>query len=329
MTTMSNEWLPIVATLVLARVAALAQVVETSNGKVEFIGLEKWTPATIQEKLGYASPDKFHFCAADLKERLKFADASVTVDRENGKRYTIIAVVEPDHAQRIRYKPLPTGSIPVPDEWRGLIGFIQEGRVLNGLLDYGSTLTNAIRPKEPLMSGEDTTWWRLLQPRQSQHDYESALKTLEEDHDYRHRAVAAMILTNFAHRDAAWVALMEGVRDESAVVNTVCMQALITLAHYVPRRVDWSSAAFSVRYVLNGTNLFALPHVIETLLKTEVESKLAGPLLKDNGGRMLLAYLRAKHEKERVLVHRLLVQLRGSDLGFDESRWDTWIASLK
>ena len=76
---MSNEWLPIVATLVLARVAALAQVVETSNGKVEFIGLEKWTPATIQEKLGYASPDKFHFCAADLKERLKFADASVTV----------------------------------------------------------------------------------------------------------------------------------------------------------------------------------------------------------------------------------------------------------
>ena len=94
--------LPIVATLALAHVAALAQVVETSNGKVEFIGLEKWTPATIQEKLGYASPDKFHFCATDLKERLKFADTSVTVDRENAKRYTIIAVVEPDHAQRIR-----------------------------------------------------------------------------------------------------------------------------------------------------------------------------------------------------------------------------------
>ncbi len=187
----------------------------------------------------------------------------------------------------------------------------------------------AIKPTEPLMSGEDTTWWRLLQRRQSQRDYESALKTLEEDHDYLHRAVAAMILTNFAHRDAAWLALMEGVRDENAVVNAVCMQALITLAYYVPRRVDWSSAAFSVRHVLNGTNLFALPHVIETLLKTEIESKLAGALLKDNGGRMLLAYLRAKHEKERVLAHRLLVQFRGSDLGFDENPWGTWIASLK
>ena len=35
---MSNEWLPIVATLVLARVAALAQVVETSNGKASELG---------------------------------------------------------------------------------------------------------------------------------------------------------------------------------------------------------------------------------------------------------------------------------------------------
>lgn len=45
---------------------AAAHVVETSKGKVEFIGLEKWTAEMIQEKLGYKSVDNFHFCAADL-----------------------------------------------------------------------------------------------------------------------------------------------------------------------------------------------------------------------------------------------------------------------
>jgi hypothetical protein len=317
----------IILILVLGTANALSQVVGTSNGKVEFIGLEKWHPKMIQEKLGYDSPDSFHFCAADLKDKLKFADASVVVDREDGKKYTIITVVEPDRAQAIRYQHSPTGSVPVPDQWRDLIQLVEQKRVLNGLLDYGSTLKNAINIDKPLISGEETTWWKLLQQRKSKEDFQVAIKVLAEDKEFQKRVAAAIILTNFADNDAAWLALMAGVRNENNFVNTACMQSLITLTKYVPRQVDWSSASSGIYHILNGTNLFALPHVIETLLKTKISPKLAKTLLKNNGGRMLLAYLRAKHEREKSLAHRLLAQLSGKDFGFDDQRWSAWISS--
>jgi hypothetical protein len=313
--------------MVFANFNALAQVVVTSNGKVEFIGLEKWSPRMIQEKLGYDSTDNFHFCAADLKAKLKFPDASVVADREDGKKYTIITVVEPDRAQAIRYKPAPTGSVPVPDQWRDLTQLIAQKRVLNGLLDYGSTLKNAIDIDKPLISGEETAWWKLLHQRNSREDFHLAIKVLAKDKDFQNRAAAAIILTNFADEDAAWVTLMEGVRDENDFVNTACMQALITLTRYVPRQVNWLFAASAIHHILNGTNLSALPHVIETLLKTKISPKLAKTLLKNNGGRMLLAYLRAKHEREKSLSCRLLAQLSGKDFGTDERRWVAWITS--
>ena len=51
-----------------------SQVVETSKGKVEFIGLEQWTPQMIQAKLGYSSTEALHLCAADLRKILGFPD---------------------------------------------------------------------------------------------------------------------------------------------------------------------------------------------------------------------------------------------------------------
>ena len=62
-----------------------SQVIETSRGKVEFIGLEQWTPQMIQTKLGHSSTDALHFCAADLRKKLGFADSVVDVSREEGK----------------------------------------------------------------------------------------------------------------------------------------------------------------------------------------------------------------------------------------------------
>jgi hypothetical protein len=197
------------------------------------------------------------------------------------------------------------------------------------LLDYGSTLKNAINIDKPLIAGEKTTWWRLLQQRTSKEDFQVAIKVLVEDREFQKRVAAAMILTNFADNDAAWLALMEGVRNENEFVKTACTQSLITLTKYVPRQIEWSSAASGIYHILNGTNLSALPHVIETLLKTKTSSKLAKTLLKNNGGRMLLAYLRAKHEREKSLAHRLLSQLSGKDFGFDDQRWSAWIASNK
>ena len=47
------------------------------------------------------------------------------------------------------------------------------------------------------------------------------------------------------------------------------------------------------------------------------------------GGIMLLAYLRAKNEDERVLSYQLLTRLSGKDFGADDARWVAWMASVK
>ena len=317
------------------------QVVETAKGRVEFVGLKTWTPEMIYTKLGYDSLDKMHHCAAPLKDKLGFADASVIYyvttladlgDKE--KLYTVITVVEPGDAGQVQYKPKPTKSIATPAEWGGFSQAIHQEKIAKvgyELQFYAGTFKNAIHAdaarKSPLK--QSPSWWGLLQQLRGKRDYETALKVLSRDEDPRKRRVAAMVLTNFADRDAAWRALMEGVRDGDNGVSQICSSALFTLTRYVPRTVDWSSAGESIRYLLNGTNLFALPHVLRTLSKTGVSTRLAKPLLKNGGGRMLLPYLRAKHEEERTLSHGLLARLSGKDFGYDDARWAAWMASVK
>ena len=318
-----------------------AQVIETPRGTVEFIGLKSWTPEMISTKLGYDSPDKMHHCAAQLKDKLGFADASVIHyittladlgDKE--KLYTVITVVEPGDAGQVQYKPKPIESIATPAEWGNFSQAINQqniSEVANELQFYAGTFKNAIHvdvaSASPLK--QSPSWWGLLQQLRGKRDYETALKVLSRDEDPKKRRVAAMILTNFADRDAAWTALMEGLRDDDDGVNSICTSALFTLTRHVPRTVDWSPATESLRHLLNGTNLFALTQVLRTLSQTNLSPKLAKPLLRNGGGRMLLPYLRAKHEDERTLSHGLLARLSGKDFGYDDSRWAAWVASIK
>jgi len=324
-----NRLILILSLLITGCLQIEAQIVETSKGKVEFIGLEKWTTEMIQQKLAYQSPDNFHFCAADLKSKLGFADASVTLDSENGKMYTIITIVEPDRAGQVSYKPKPIGSVAIPASWSSLIKLVEERGILNEILDYGSTLKKSNKTEKPLLEGADRTWWKYLQERRNKEDFQTALKVLSGDKEYKNRSTAALILTNFPEKDAAWSALMDGVRDKDARVNSASLQALITMAKYVPRRIDWSQSASSIRYILNGTNLSALVHIIKTLLKTKVSQKLANDLFKEDGGRMLLVYLRAKNEERKSLSQNLLMHLSGKNFGSDVEEWRNWIKRLE
>jgi hypothetical protein len=307
--------------------AARSQVVETSRGKVEFIGLEQWTPQTIQAKLGHSSTDALHFCAADLRKKLGFPDSVVDVSPEEGKLYTIIAVVEPQYAARVQYRPEPLKSMPTPGEWRKLLPLIEQQKVINNLLDYGQTLKGASKVEKPFLqdSDLDKTWWPLLKERRSEKDYRQALKRLARDGDYKNRMIAAMILTNFSERDAAWLALMDGARDKNPSVNITCYQALMTLTTYVPRKVDWAKAAHAIRHILNGTNLFAFKHVLNTLTKTKVSAKLAPALLGHGGAKLLFAYLKANHKAEREAARQFLIQVSGKDFGYDDEKWRAWI----
>jgi hypothetical protein len=309
--------------------AASSQVVETPNGRLEFVGLEKWDIATIEQRLGYDSLENLS-CnfRHDLTGKLGFADAHCASYAEGGRPYKVITVLEPESSARIRYLPEPKKHLDIPQAWTELFKVVTEQEFLNTILDYGSTLENAIT-KETLMPAEDEKWFVLLQERRSEADFNFALDRLSQDGDYQHRVVAALVLTNFGQRDSAWRALVGGLRDANELVRVVCAEALLSLANYTPRKVDWSSSTADLNLLLSGTNLFAYAWVIQILIETEVSPKLARPLLKDEAGELLLAYLNASHNHEREIAHDLLAQLSGRDFGFDGRRWRAWVATVQ
>jgi hypothetical protein len=97
----------------------------------------------------------------------------------------------------------------------------------------------------------------------------------------------------------------------------------------VPRKIDWSPVVPSIRHILNGTNPFALPHIIQTLLKTKASRKLAKNFFKEDGGRMLLVYLRARNEERKSLSQNLLMQMSGKNFGSVEDNWKNWLEGVK
>ncbi len=309
--------------------AASSQVVETPNGRFEFVGLEKWDLATIEQRLGYDSLENLS-CnfRHDLIGKLGFADAHCASYAEGGRPYKVITVLEPQSSARIRYLPEPKKHLDTPPAWTELLKVVTEQEFLNTTLDYGSTLEQAIT-RERLMPAEEEKWFVFLEERHSEADFDLALDRLSRDGDYRHRIVAALVLTNFGQRDSAWRALVGGLRDANEIVRVVCAEALLSLANYTPRKVDWYASTADLNLLLSGTNLFAYAWVIEILVETEVSPKLARPLLKDEAGELLLAYLNASHNHERELAHNLLAQLSGRDFGFDGGRWREWVATVQ
>jgi len=84
--------------------ATLSQVIETRNGRLEFVGLEKWDIATIEQRLGYDSLENLSSnFRQDLTGKLGFADAHCASYAEGGRPYKVITVLEPESSARIRY----------------------------------------------------------------------------------------------------------------------------------------------------------------------------------------------------------------------------------
>jgi hypothetical protein len=207
----------------------------------------------------------------------------------------------------VRYLAEPSERRSTPPTWTDLVKVIEEQELLNTILDYGSTLKNAVT-KDTLMPAEEETWFASLQKRGSEEDFKLALDRLSHDGNYKNRAVAAMILANFGHRDSAWHALARGLSDANEIVRVVCAELLLTLANYTPRGVDWSASASDINFLLSGTNLRAYPWVLDILIKTKVSPKLAEPLLHGDGSELLIAYLGASQARERSLAHKVLVR---------------------
>lgn len=312
----------------LVTLNAGAQVVQTSSGSVEFLGLEKWTPAEIQQRLGYMSSDKLHYCAVDLK-KLGFPEVSVFGYSDQGRRNTVVTVVEPERAADVVFKPRPSGQISLPSDWDDLTKVArQQGFLDGGILDYGRGLPGALSDRPWLSDGTPQAWWAKLQAYRKEIDFKRAKQILAESEDPSTRAVAAIVLMNFSSDDAAWRSLVSGLRDPDDLVQATCLQALNSLSTYLPRKVDWARSVPDLVHLLHGTDLFAFQFVLKALTVTQVDPALAAPLLGHGGGRLVIAYLGAKHDEQHDLAHGFLIAMAGRDLGSNPTAWENWVGRL-
>jgi hypothetical protein len=322
---------------IAAQVVGSQAILENDQMRLELIGLKRWTVPMIQDSLRrYAPTDSLmsHACAAVLREKLKFADASVSyyitiIAGVQSKPYVAVTVVEPQDSALIRYRAPFRDSLPARRAWapvravfehhnEAFQGSIQRpGFLLSDapLRDVDSTLRLAM----PLR--------RFLRAHRTRRDRDLALATLARDGNEENRVTSVLLLANFASDDMVWRSLVDALRDPSAVVSGTAGQVLSTLRREAARPVNWAPATETLRAILDGTNLFRHNELMEVLAATEVDPALARPLLKD-GGYIVLAKLQSQGEAERHAAHRFLVQIAGRDLGEDPRIWGEWLRGL-
>lgn len=306
-------------------------VVDTPEGRVEFIGLKKWTVQMVQDSFALHAPGvslASYACAAALRSDLRFADASVQVypagfgDRDG--RYVVITVVEPSDSARVRYRDVPPDTMPLRPEWEEAAGIFTDNPVEFQL---------AIRAL-PLPTPDDTaqatpqavSLRAFLRAHRGEADLRASLTTLATDGNAMNRVVAALILANFQDRDTAWWALTDALRDPDGRVSTVASQVLWALAHHSPRPVDWSPVTRILRHILSGTNLFAHNTLMEVLATTKVDPALAPSLMET--GELVLAKARSHDPTGRKAAIQLLTELSGHDFGENHEAWEDWLKTL-
>jgi hypothetical protein len=158
--------------------------------------------------------------------------------------------------------------------------------------------------------------------------FDAAVDVLGHSKVAADRTAAAKAMRNFGDREEAWRVLAAALRDPEDRVSAEASSALQWLRMHAPRKVDWSPALDDLAAVLHGTNLFTFSELVRALAATSVDPGLARPLLGNGGGRLLLAYIGARHDNERQIAHALLVQLRGADLGQSPEPWQAWLSTL-
>lgn len=332
----------LIASLILVA-PAYGQVVETEDGLVQIAGLFRRTPQDIERLIQERSPGtnlSSGACAAVLEYELGFPDAAVIrhgiltgmPDSLQGPPITLLLLVEPEDAERVRYLPAPSDSMgPVP-EWSEQYALYPMG---------GLSYAIRKRMQRPGSRGEifpegmpDTM--RVLADRgaeflaeqASEEDRLRALEVIRSDRDWINRSIAASILTNFPEEDSSWWAIAQVIRgtgpeDYSGTVGIMALQGL-GVAH--DRPVDWAPVAETLRAIMDGTNLFAVAPLMQALTMTDISPDLAAEVIGD--GRYVLAYLHSPNRSIRLQAEQFLRQISGQDYGDDVERWEEWIASL-
>lgn len=334
---MKTRWvLLFVSSFALFPARSAAQVVQTANGPVEFIGLKRWTVEMIRDTMAVKAPGQpLGQCAAVLQKVGFPAASSNHIMNEDGTEYVVVTVVEPHDRARVREKPLFADSLPAIHAWHEATEIFRSSnrgfqRAVSWYDLHRSGDTTAIRQIVAMAgnhAAEVQQFWRFLDHHRSEADFQRAVWTLNNDGNVANRAVAAAILGSFGDHDLTWWTLLDAQRDPIDAIAGTAQQVLQSLVR-APKSVDWEPAQASLRHLLNGTNVFVFAGTLDVLGKTGINPALAPTLLRNGGADLLLAHLNAKHKAKRDAAHSFLVHLAGQDLGSDTAAWAQWIGTL-
>src|SRR5438132_7589526 len=111
------SWFP-----VLGRAQRAERIVLPSGGTIEVLGLRQWTIPMIQDSLAKYSPGdslQSHACAAILRYKLHFADASATeiFSRGDAPPVVVVAVREPQDSALVRYRAVSRDTTLGRSDW--------------------------------------------------------------------------------------------------------------------------------------------------------------------------------------------------------------------
>ena len=326
-----------------------------TNRSVEVLGLRWWTDEMLQDSLAKYAPNESlgsPNIAAVLRSKLHFADAAVhrseqVFDENETAQFTIV-VREPRDSARVHYLPQTLDSVARVAEYKGITSKLT-GADNAHLLDVvvashldgpAHTTVDSTVPDRPVTSQvgyafespEDSVAARpildAIAKRNTPRDLATAMQTIDRSTSLPDRIVAVLVLANFPARDDAWRMLLRAtVGQQQAADAATASHALASMSERFPRPVDWTPMAPVIHDVLDGTALAALPDVATALAGTGASPRDAKAYLA-GGGEMLVAHLESGDSDLSDPAHRLLVALRGSDLGTDLEPWRAWIRTL-
>jgi hypothetical protein len=316
----------------------IENVIQTPNGRVEVLGLQRWTIDGLEDSLrahaGYdLRTDGVHACGAVLRYKLHFADAAAIEARDSANApYWIVTVTEPQDSARIHHHFLPLDTVGGRPEWASARTIVKAHRsALMAYLWTAAYTNGAKEPSVPLRTAGDSQAVGQLRAFAAAHsgavDEREAIEALRSDSSLYDRLLAVTILASFPQDDSVWGQLSQTLLESDGIVQGTSMAVLRAWVAAGRRPHDWLVIAPAVHAIFDGTSEFMMPELLRLFAQAKPDPSLAKPFLQ-NGGTLLLAYAGARLPMVRDAALGVLRSLSGKDFGTDVDQWQDWVRSL-